>query len=370
MESNKTSLACLILVMISGVWSESSVPSDKRYAILDNDWLAVGFLPFLLVMKGGMEVLGLVSNTANTWQKQCGLHALANLELANLTCIPVYQGATWPLINTPERFQAWETVHGRLPFQGAFGPLNLTAERTGENPASGDPNRIVKEAFVEGFPNTSFNDATNAANFMVEMVHRHPHQVSVFSGGALTNIALAVRIDPSFASLVKELVIMGGYVDVDMFRALGDQGQANINSDINFKMDPEAAKIVLNADFPDITLVGNVANQIQATQEFLDEVYQVKNPLTRLFHDHYGTRFPFWDETAAGVMVDRSIALNTSTVYVDVDISYGSTSYGDVLVYNPELRPLGVRKVTYVNRVNGVKLKEMMKEAMWEPPTC
>lgn len=62
MESNKTSLACLILVMISGVWSESSVPSDKRYAILDNDWLAVGFLPFLLVMKGGMEVLGLVSS--------------------------------------------------------------------------------------------------------------------------------------------------------------------------------------------------------------------------------------------------------------------------------------------------------------------
>lgn len=78
-------------------------------------------------------------------------------------------------------------------------------------------------------------------------------------------------------------------------------------------MDPEAAKIAINADFPEIIVVGNVANQVQATQEYLNEVYQVKNPLTRLFHQHYGTQFPFWDETAAGVMVDRSIALNTST---------------------------------------------------------
>ena len=57
-------------------------------------------------------------------------------------------------------------------------------------------------------------------------------------------------------------------------------------------------------------------------------------------------------------------------VYADVDISYGSSGYGDFLVYNPELRPVGIRKVTYVNRINGAKLKEMMKQAMWEPPTC
>ena len=62
MQSNRTSLACLILVMILGVWSESNVPSDKRYAILDNDWLAMGYLPFLLAMKGDMQVLGLTSS--------------------------------------------------------------------------------------------------------------------------------------------------------------------------------------------------------------------------------------------------------------------------------------------------------------------
>lgn len=81
---------------------------------------------------------------------------------------------------------------------------------------------------------------------------------------------------------------------------------------INFMIDPEAAKIAINADFPDINIAGNVANQVQCTQEYLDEVYQVKNPYTALFHDHYGTKFPFWDETAAALMVDHSIALNSS----------------------------------------------------------
>lgn len=78
-------------------------------------------------------------------------------------------------------------------------------------------------------------------------------------------------------------------------------------------IDPEASKIALNADFPDIIIAGNVANQVQSTQEYLDEVYKVKNKYTTLFHDHYGTQFPFWDETAAALMVDRGLAVNTTT---------------------------------------------------------
>ncbi|BCS28290.1 uncharacterized protein APUU_61338S [Aspergillus puulaauensis] len=363
-------LALIILATAISAVDENNAQSEKRYAILDNDWLAVSFLPFLMTMKGGMEVLGLVSNTANSWQKQCGLHALANLEIGNLSCIPVYQGATWPLINTPARFQAWEAVHGKLPFQGAFGPQNKSAEQQGKNPASGDPNRVVEEAFVEGLPRTQFDNSTNAPSFMVQMVRKYPHQVSIYAAGALTNVALAVRMDPEFAMLAKELVIMGGYVDFTMLQAAGDIVQADINSDINFMIDPEAAKIAINADFPDITIAGNVANQVQCTQEYLDEVYQVKNPYTALFHDHYGTKFPFWDETAAALMIDHSIALNTSELYADVDISYGSPSYGNTRLYREELKPPGAREVIHVNQIDGDKLKDMMTSAMWEPPTC
>ncbi|KAE8371998.1 Inosine/uridine-preferring nucleoside hydrolase domain-containing protein [Aspergillus bertholletiae] len=343
---------------------------EKAYAIMDNDWGAIGFLPVLLALKNDIEILGLVSDTANSWQHQCAHHALANLEVGNLTCIPVYAGATYPLINTPERFHAWEAVHGRLPWQGAFAPENQTAEALGNDPTSGDPDRIIPSAFIEGFPKTKINRSTNAASFMVEMVHRYPHQVSIYSAGALTNVALAVRMDSQFASLAKELVIMGGYLDVNMLQVTGDFEQANINSDINLMIDPEASKIALNADFPEIIVAGNVANQVQSTQEYLDEVYTVKNDYTRLFHDHYGTNFPFWDETAAALMVNRSLAINSTTAYIDVDVSYGSPNYGNIHVYQEILKPSGIRNVTYVNQIDGEVLKDMMKQAMWEPPTC
>lgn len=173
------------------------------------------------------------SDTANTWQPQVALHAVATLEAGNLSCIPVYPGATWPLINTPQRFQAWETIHGKLPWEGAFAPENKTLESQGSDPTSGDPDRIVKAAFKEGFPEGKPNNSTSAANFMVDMVHRHPGQVSIYSAGALTNIALAVRMDPQFASLAKELVIMGGYVDLNLLEATGSIMQADYQSDVS-----------------------------------------------------------------------------------------------------------------------------------------
>lgn len=157
--------------------------------------------------------------TANTWQKQCAYHALATLEVGGLSCIPVIEGATNPLINTAQRFQAWEAVHGVLPWQGVFAPYNATAEVSGFDPTSGtDPNRITKSAFLEGYPNTTTVSGKMAASFMVEQVHKYPGQVSIYAAGALTNIALAVRLDEHFAGLAKELVIMGGYVDVNMLQ--------------------------------------------------------------------------------------------------------------------------------------------------------
>jgi inosine-uridine nucleoside N-ribohydrolase len=120
----------------------------------------------------------------------------------------------------------------------------------------------------------------------------------------MTNVALAVRMDDSFASLAKEFVIMGGYVDDNMYQATGTVNEADINSDINLMIDPEAAKIALTANFPSITIAGNVANQVISTQEFLDDVYEEKNLYSKLM---------FWDETAAALMVDPSLATNTST---------------------------------------------------------
>lgn len=110
-----------------------------------------------------------------------------------------------------------------LPWQGVFAPYNATAETLGLDPTAGsDANRIGKSAFLEGFPNTTTVSGKSAAQFMVEQVRKYPGQVNIYAAGAMTNIALAVRLDDQFASLAKEFVIMGGYVDVNMYQVRSD----------------------------------------------------------------------------------------------------------------------------------------------------
>lgn len=117
--------------------------------------------------------------------------------------------------------------------QGAFAPENLTAEALGNDPTSGDPEKVVEAAFYEGFPNGTLA-GNNSAFWMVEQVRKYPGEVIIFSGGALTNIALAVRLDPEFASLAKGLVIMGGYLDVTLLQTSGSVLQADLSSDVSF----------------------------------------------------------------------------------------------------------------------------------------
>src|SRR6187402_836298 len=113
------------------------------------------YILFVLPLCPPITITDSVTATANTWQKQAAYHALSTLEIGNLSCIPVIFGATYPLINTYERFQAWESVHGLLPWQGVFAPYNATAEALGSDPTAGtNPNRISRGAFVQGYPNT------------------------------------------------------------------------------------------------------------------------------------------------------------------------------------------------------------------------
>lgn len=92
---------------------------------------------------------------------------------------------------------------------------------------------MVRAAFYEGYPNGTLA-GNNSAAWMVEQVRRYPGEVMIYSGGALTNIALAVRLDPEFASLAKGLVIMGGYLDVTLLQTSGSTLLADLNSDVGF----------------------------------------------------------------------------------------------------------------------------------------
>ncbi len=107
-------------------------------------------------------------------------------------------GATFPLVNTKEFIARWETLYGKIVYQGAW---NYARGHAVHGPYEIPP-------MPEGLPTTQARRRRRRA-LLVRMVHQYPHQITIYEGGPLTNLALAQAIDPEFASLAKELILMG-----------------------------------------------------------------------------------------------------------------------------------------------------------------
>lgn len=355
---------------------QNSTSNDSRpKLILDNDWGSTDFVTVYQALQSNYHLIGLTSVTGNTWSLQSALHALRALQLGNLTgCVPVYEGATYPLLNTPDLFQQWQLIHGAFPWQGAYAPYNATAESIGFNPTSGDPNRVNAPSFIGGtVPDQSLLAGRQAASFMVDAVRQYPGQVSIYAAGPLTNVALAVRLDPSFAQNAKELVVMGGYTDTNLFQVTGDFLQADINNDFNLKFDPESAKIALSANFTNITLVGNAANGVFLNATDLQEITAINNTLSAAYLQYAFPVLPVWDFTALEVLLDKQSTITNSTqFYVDVDTSYWSPYYGEIKPYQQILAPRAqiLKQVTYPFDVNTDLVKQKIKQAIRQAGSC
>ncbi|MFD4958233.1 nucleoside hydrolase [Microbacterium sp. NPDC058389] len=79
-----------------------------------------------------------------------------------------------------------------------------------------------------------------AAQAMVEIVRANPGEITLVAVGPLTNVALAMRLDPGFAGALKSLVIMGGVFE-------GQTNNAAMPGEFNIWCDPEAAAVVLDS---------------------------------------------------------------------------------------------------------------------------
>ena len=75
-----------------------------------------------------------------------------------------------------------------------------------------------------------------AANLIIHMIQTHPGQVSILSLGPMTNLALAIRLDPAIIPLTREVIVMGGSFNIQ-----------NPSPEFNVRCDPEAAQMVFNA---------------------------------------------------------------------------------------------------------------------------
>jgi inosine-uridine nucleoside N-ribohydrolase len=333
--------------------------AEPKLFVHDNDFLGPGgsdiqcVLP--LIGNPDVKVLGFTVVTGDGWRDEESAYLLRFLEIARRTDIPVVPGAVFPLVNSVGRMRAWEAAYGKIPWKGAWNEA-----KPGELWHPDEPFKVPDNP--GGNPTTKVA-AGNAADFLVSQVHRYPHQVTILATGPLTNLALAIRLDPDFAGLAKELVFMGGFLGLNLQQVTGD---ADFNSDFNILFDPEAAHVVLTAPWAKITSLGDVTNETMMSPELIARMASVKTPVTE-FLAKYALNLPLWDEMAAAVAVDRSLITRQVEAYMDVDLEHGM-HYGQVHVWPEAIAPhQGEQKVTIVQAVDIARFYDQFIKAAQFP---
>ena len=162
-----------------------------------------------------LDIIGVKTFAGNCTVENGTINALKALELAGDENTPVYKGAAKAL--KIEDVDA-TYVHG----SDGLGGIGFEM-----------PKRMPEEE--------------NAIDFLIRKVNEYPGEITLVPIGALTNIALAVQKDPNFVRNVKSIVLMGGA-----------EGRGNITetAEFNFYKDPDAAKIVFDAGFKEIVMLG------------------------------------------------------------------------------------------------------------------
>src|SRR5450755_377228 len=319
-------MAVMLVACFPG-WSQQS--SGKRKIIIDQDAAGPGGTDqqsiLLLIQSPQAEVLGITVVTGDAWLKEEVAHTLRTLEIIGRTDIPVVPGAGYPLVRRKEETELWEQQYGSIPWVGAWTPRYYhPADQLGDMP--------------EGKPTTKPLDE-DAAHFLLSMVHKYPHEVTIYEGGPMTNLALAVSIDPEFAALAKELVFMGGSLNPKT----DDPEFVNApRHEFNFWFDPEAAHIVLRAPWRKIICTSvDISVKTRMSQELINRVKAASTPAAR-YIGSYSRLFNeynyLWDELAAEAWLDPSLITANMSRYLDVDLSRGA-GYGNTLSWVDKDRP-------------------------------
>ncbi len=322
-----------------------SAPAPKRMVIIDQDTSGPGgsnmMSMMVLLQSPQVEVLGITVVTGNAWRDDEARHALRLLELIGRTDVPVALGAVFPLVRTQEETRLNTALVGQVGWLGAWGQKAPNLEVQPKGSAVAAPPAVIPGPYdtpplEEGEPHTR-PIAEDAAHFLIRQVHAHPHQVTIYAAGPLTNIALAISIDPHFAELTRGIALMGS--SLDPVTDDDPEFATSPRHEFNFWFDPEAARITLRAHWPriDVTTV-DVSIKAMFTAEMLAAIARSHQPAADYIARYSAERYYLWDEIAACAWLDPSIITKERQLYMDVDVSHGP-AYGETLTWSASLRP-------------------------------
>ena len=281
----------------------------------------------MMLQADNIDLLGITLVTGDAWMKQEMAYTLRLLEMMGRTEISVYAGAEFPMLNTKEEWQLRQQLYGghRLdPWMGAF------------NRTSGGPDEIKPLPPPYDRLANIKPQQEHAARFIVKTVRENPGQVTIYAGGPLTNLALAIALAPDIVSLVPEVVIMGTGFHV-------------FTNAFNMFFDPESARKVLRAAWPKCTIVTvDIAEEIHEGDEFAAGETMIQeisahagSPISDLFRIHAVEPlrrnptmhfFRMADEMIAAQVIDPSIFTKSEPMYVDICTTPGPR-YGDSMFW-------------------------------------
>src|SRR5260370_6508063 len=269
-------------------------------------------------------VAGITVLSGDLWRDDEVQHTLRLLEIIGRTDIPVLPGAVFPLVNSKEYIAKLDTFYGKILYQGAW--------NFGRGHAVHGPYEIPP--MPEGNPTTKAS-AEDAAHFMVRMVHQFPHEVTVYAAGPMTDLGLAIALDPNFSELTKELIVMGGSMNPQ-----ADDPEFNLSPrrEFNFWMDPEASHAVLHAHWPRIVLTTvDISVKTRMEKSLIEQVAKSSTPAAQYVAKYAEANY-LWDELAAVAWLDPTFITKWQKLYIHVEIDHRA-SYGDTLAWTPGHQP-------------------------------
>jgi inosine-uridine nucleoside N-ribohydrolase len=332
----KSPLLCLIALLFfaSGSRAAEKVLIDTDPGV--DDALAVVFA----FASQDLEVVGLTTIFGNVETALATRNALRLLDLVNRD-VPVAEGAIKPLYS--KKLPTPDFVHGK----DGFGEVNLPESQ--------------RQPLAE-----------SAAEFIVRTVMASPGEITLVVLGPMTNIALALALEPDLASHVKSVVAMGGVLQV--------MGNVSPVASANILGDAHAADIVLGTDWNVILVPADTTRQVRVTDQWLERVRTKGGRTGRFIHAISGFYRDFYrqggvtdgfynhDPTAMAFVVEPSLfKTEQRAIRVVTDgISIGDVVAAKEMHYQSPGPWFGIPLATITTEVDAEGVMQLLEAALIE----
>lgn len=323
--------------------------AETNKVIFDTDMGYFGDDTYALLMllqadaAGYLDLLGVTSVGANVTIAEGTTAILNQLEAIGREDIPVYMGTDIPIMglkddatieaNGLKRIKSMEKV---LTYGDTISYDNL-----------GD---LLNETW--GYSNLKPQEGT-AWDFMIEQVNANPGQVTIIAVGACTNVAQAIKNDPTFASKTAGIYYMGGAIDVP--------GNDTPCAERNWYYDPESVAICLQADFPvQVVVPHDISYNQKLTKERVEHLMAGDTAYNKLVEEYAYPTFvenpdrqqSLWDAQVPGIFLCPDLISKSDVRDIAMETNMGYT-YGEAVAWAEGTGPATSTTCTVVYDVDG-----------------